>query len=824
MIDFQTENFQTNIEPNNIAKEKDTTQEFFGSLKKSFLKKIQNLKNAFEKLKIKNPGVDLGDEERDFLQLEKEAEQLLEETKKKLEESDSVSEKSEDQTEEKTPQILEALSPRDISGSLSEGERKSENSERDESISGEHLEKISDQLGSNEGGIYIDSKTGEKFYIKFYKNPDQGRLEKLANDIYTKLGIAVPKSEILIINGRLALASKFIDGLHRLAPEEIALDDSFKAGFVCDAFLANWDVIGLIFDNVEEGTDGRKYRIDNGGSFIFRAQGGIKSYHEDSIPELDSLRNPDINPTAGKVFEGLSEEEIKKQAQLLIDNLSEEEIDYMVDQVGLSSADLSEKLKKGLKGRRSFLIQRYGLKDRKKTEGAISERRRRNREILSEIVGTGIVKNKEEGDNEVVKSLFVRGISGDSDKVEGHQIDLIKDENILMINFKITSPMLKKVLEMVLPNVDQGIIEDSEYSFYDRQLNKVVMSDAWRIKLDGGVNIYISKGKKTLKANTILPDYDKPIYSQDGVSIIGYESKEISYVVSEREIRALLGSVIIEITQDLDNLDVLISRIESAFNLLSIDEPLDEPTPDALLKYKEARFRWQHKLETEDQFKAYRERYRQSHGVDILDCLERREVYPGYFTVVEPRSLDRYKEIGDFVLIHAVYNEENLPIILKTGLLSSHDRFKRGIFVSGMSTYDDFKSGGADNVFLRLIPLNWSYDCWRPMLVLKPEILERTDWYAYNDDLYGTTDPETFKNRPTPEEFIRQQITNFSSSNEIMMRRGIPPEMIDFIAVPNDYSRSQVLEILRKNGITEINGKKIEEFVKILPNFKEYNQ
>ena len=41
--------------------------------------------------------------------------------------------------------------------------------------------------GTNEGGWYEYPSTGERYYVKFYREPDQGRVEYIANSVYEKL-------------------------------------------------------------------------------------------------------------------------------------------------------------------------------------------------------------------------------------------------------------------------------------------------------------------------------------------------------------------------------------------------------------------------------------------------------------------------------------------------------------------------------------------------------------------------------------------------------------------------------------------------------------
>lgn len=142
--------------------------------------------------------------------------------------------------------------------------------------------KIGGQGGTNPGGMYV-GKDGITRYIKFYDNPERALVENVANAIYAKHGIAVPKSTVFDHAGKKVLATEFVDGktIEALGGikslDKKVLEDAFE-GYMLDAFLANWDVVGLKADNMV--VVGRKvYRVDNGGTFIFRAQGGYKHEH-----------------------------------------------------------------------------------------------------------------------------------------------------------------------------------------------------------------------------------------------------------------------------------------------------------------------------------------------------------------------------------------------------------------------------------------------------------------------------------------------------------------------------------------------------------------
>jgi hypothetical protein len=160
-------------------------------------------------------------------------------------------------------------------------------------------EKLGGQKGSNPGGLYKGSD-GVSRYVKFYKNPAQGRGEALANTIYNDLGIGAPKSTMFETKeGKEAFASEIIkDGTHVLAEEKDKKGYANKVldGFVADILVSNWDVVGLGLDNILIGKNGDAYRVDSGGTFLYRAQGASKPETVlNKITEWDGFFNPNIN-------------------------------------------------------------------------------------------------------------------------------------------------------------------------------------------------------------------------------------------------------------------------------------------------------------------------------------------------------------------------------------------------------------------------------------------------------------------------------------------------------------------------------------------------
>lgn len=231
-------------------------------------------------------------------------------------------------------------------------------SQKETPIPVRQLERKKRALGTNEGGVYEDPNTKERFYVKLYKNPDQAKVEYLANAIYTQAGIAAPASELFELKGRLAIGSSFLEGGASLSLKEIEQNQELQKGFIVDAFLGNWDVIGQNGDNIMKAANGELVRIDNGGSLSFRARGLKKVLEEDTVPELDTMRKKEF--PSGRVFGSLTEDDLRIQARLFIERVSEADIERLIASSHLSLEDEKD-LKHLLIARRQALIRRFNL-------------------------------------------------------------------------------------------------------------------------------------------------------------------------------------------------------------------------------------------------------------------------------------------------------------------------------------------------------------------------------------------------------------------------------------------------------------------------------
>jgi hypothetical protein len=177
-------------------------------------------------------------------------------------------------------------------------------------------EKIGAPTGSNVSGLtgFWRGTDGVDRYVKQYEDSTQAFSEVIANEIYRRLGINVPASRLSIDpdadapEGNILIVNDVVVG-QRLdeflasadAPTQQRVAREVLKGVVADAWLANWDTVGLNLDNIIVTDDLRVYRIDQGGSLLHRAQGELKSEEALRAVSLEDFWNN--NPSYRKIVE-----------------------------------------------------------------------------------------------------------------------------------------------------------------------------------------------------------------------------------------------------------------------------------------------------------------------------------------------------------------------------------------------------------------------------------------------------------------------------------------------------------------------------------------
>lgn len=179
-------------------------------------------------------------------------------------------------------------------------------------------------VGGSGGAMLVSSKDGRKFITKEAGTGVKNTLrqlegEMLSEKIYAALGVPTMVGEIKTAGSASYKVTPFLEGGKELnaltSTQQEAAKKQLQKNFVLDCLLLNWDVIGASKDNVVV-KDGIPYRIDNGGSLLFRAKNGKKndSSLTAEITELSVMRS-DKNPSTKSVFGDISEEEVVRQAK-----------------------------------------------------------------------------------------------------------------------------------------------------------------------------------------------------------------------------------------------------------------------------------------------------------------------------------------------------------------------------------------------------------------------------------------------------------------------------------------------------------------------------
>ena len=179
--------------------------------------------------------------------------------------------------------------------------------------------KVVSQLGGSTGASLAVDSVGNKFVIKSGSTAAHIKSESQADELYRAAGVNVPKQQVHDTPDGPKKVAEYIDGktlgeLKDSNPKQYdAAVKRLRKDFVADVLLGNRDVVGMNLDNIVVGKGGKVFRVDNGGSLTFRAQGKEKDFGPDVSKEIDGLRNPAVNASAAGVFGGITNKEISAQ-------------------------------------------------------------------------------------------------------------------------------------------------------------------------------------------------------------------------------------------------------------------------------------------------------------------------------------------------------------------------------------------------------------------------------------------------------------------------------------------------------------------------------
>lgn len=240
----------------------------------------------------------------------------------------------------------------------------------------EYWEQVGGQGGSNPGALYeyvgdepfefgghVYAKKGQRWYIKHAKSVDHAANELTANQLYEMAGVPVAETRRSMNNPevlgsqlvQLAETQDKVDLVNKMDDEEAL--HRLREDFVVDAWLANWDVVGLGLENVQV-IDGVPYRIDAGGALLYRAQGGPKGeMFGPAVGELKTLLDPKINGQSSQAFKGITEDELLAGAEKVA-SVKPSDIEDLIAENGLPSSAAST-----LIARRAWIIAHFDIED-----------------------------------------------------------------------------------------------------------------------------------------------------------------------------------------------------------------------------------------------------------------------------------------------------------------------------------------------------------------------------------------------------------------------------------------------------------------------------
>lgn len=212
------------------------------------------------------------------------------------------------------------------------------------------FKKIGEKPGGSVPGAKYHLESNEKDYIIKYTTQEVAINEVLSAQFYKEAGIAVPNFVLVdpgmdlniydIPSDNLKyyttkpyrfVAVEFINDLKPLTPQEQAERKDILDGFIIDAWLANYDVIGLEYDNILD-KDGQSIRADVGASLEYKAQGGPKGGgFNKEVNEISFLENKCDSGCLKNLGFSYVHEQIMKNASEVFKNLKWNNIEHGIN-------------------------------------------------------------------------------------------------------------------------------------------------------------------------------------------------------------------------------------------------------------------------------------------------------------------------------------------------------------------------------------------------------------------------------------------------------------------------------------------------------------
>lgn len=222
--------------------------------------------------------------------------------------------------------------------------------------------------------------------------------------------------------------------------------------------------------------------------------------------------------------------------------------------------------------------------------------------------------------------------------------------------------------------------------------------------------------------------------------------------------------------------------------------------------------------------------------------LKEKEIHPGRKIWTLEGFGKQMEEKGAYGLFHSLDNTsdtvDRIIRILTKGLISTKERFRQGVFISGQSSSVDMQGGGGDQVFTRVITKESCKQgnerkIWNQVIgsnfpfhfLINLEVADRPSSYFFQKDQYGSKenkefeDPFSYDRRLSPLDVACNKV---EFNNEFMVKNRIPPESITGFVVPNEKIKNFLINKLSSQNLiqnNEILGIKVDNFFHLQRDF-----
>jgi hypothetical protein len=202
--------------------------------------------------------------------------------------------------------------------------------------------------GGSNGARWAFDEDGNRWLLKTYHgDTDRVAAELLGNRVYAALGVPVAESGTVTVQGKPAMVQRAL----KAEPRKYVFHDGapskeLGADYMADALVANWDYIGMEDDNILWDENGTPIRVDQGGTFEYKAMGGPKPYGP--VPtEVWTM----IQKGQAKRGADVTEDQMREQGAAIEERLTPEVIDSLIDATPFANKKMKERVRRNLKAR-----------------------------------------------------------------------------------------------------------------------------------------------------------------------------------------------------------------------------------------------------------------------------------------------------------------------------------------------------------------------------------------------------------------------------------------------------------------------------------------